>query len=138
MCVYAHISACVLPSVHVNVAKDVPPPESFPVPWPFRTLIRCCDDHFDGTASLAEWLRPPPRERKIRGSNPACVGIFRDTSDSTLVLRWLSCQEPGVIGSVLGLVSPVSACCDWMRWKVVSATSISEWQHVKLSEQILP
>ena len=28
------------------------------------------------TASLAWWLRRPPRERKIPGSNPACTGIF--------------------------------------------------------------
>ena len=46
---------------------------------------------------------------------------------------------PGVIGSVvLGLVGPVSVYCDWMRWKVWSATSISVWQRVKLSEQIIP
>ena len=28
------------------------------------------------TASLALWLRRPPRERKVPGSNPACAGIF--------------------------------------------------------------
>ena len=43
---------------------------------------------------------------------------------------------PGILGSVLGLVGPVSVYCDWVRWKVWSATSISVWQHVKLSEQI--
>ena len=32
------------------------------------------------TASLAKWLRRPPRERKIRGSNPACDGIFSESS----------------------------------------------------------
>ena len=70
------------------------------------------------TALLAKWLRRPPRERKIRGSNPACDGIF--PSRVTLVtqklaLQWLLCQVPGVIGSVLGLVSPVSVYCDWVR-----------------------
>ena len=45
---------------------------------------------------------------------------------------------PGVIGSVLGLVGPVSVYCDWVRWKVWSAASISVWQHEKLSEQINP
>ena len=50
----------------------------------------------------------------------------------------LPCQAPGVIGSVLGLVGPVSVYCDWVRWKVGSATSISVWQHVNLSEQIRP
>ena len=28
---------------------------------------------------------------------------------------------PGVIGSVLGLVGPVSVYCDWVTWKVWSA-----------------
>ena len=28
------------------------------------------------TASLAKWLRRPPRKRKIRSSSPACDGIF--------------------------------------------------------------
>ena len=42
---------------------------------------------------------------------------------------------PGVIGSVLGLVGPVSVYCDWVRWTVWCAATISVWQHVKLSEQ---
>ena len=33
-----------------------------------------------GTASLAKWLRRPPRERKIPGSNPACAGFFSGSS----------------------------------------------------------
>ena len=32
--------------------------------------------HIYGTASLACWLRRPPRDRKIPGSNPAGDGIF--------------------------------------------------------------
>ena len=48
-----------------------------------------------------------------------------------LALQWLPCQAPGVIGSVLGLVY-----CDWVWVKVWSATSISVWQHVKLSEGV--
>ena len=43
---------------------------------------------------------------------------------------------PGVIGPVLGLVGLVSVYCDWVRWKVWSATSISVWQHVKLSRSV--
>ena len=39
-----------------------------------------------------------------------------------LALRWLPCQAPGVIGSVLGLVGPVSVYRDWVRWKVWSVT----------------
>ena len=42
------------------------------------------------------------------------------------------------MGSVLELVGPVSVYCDWMRWKVWSATSISVGQHVKLSVRIRP
>ena len=38
------------------------------------------------------------------------------------------CQAPGLIGSTLGLVSPVSARCNWMRQQVSSAAFISEWQ----------
>ena len=37
---------------------------------------------------------------------------------SELALEWLPCQAPGVIGSVLGLVGPVSVYCDCVRWKV--------------------
>ena len=38
-----------------------------------------------------------------------------------------------VIGSALELVGPVSVYCDWVRWRVGSATSISVRQHVNLS-----
>ena len=34
---------------------------------------------------------------------------------SKLVLQWLPCQAPGDIGSVLGLVGPVSVYCEWVR-----------------------
>ena len=57
---------------------------------------------------------------------------------SKLALQWLPFQAPGVIGSALGLIGPVLVYCDWVRWKAWSATSISVWQHVKLSEQIRP
>ena len=42
------------------------------------------------------------------------------------------------IGSVLGLVGQVSVYCDLVRRKVGSATSFSVWQHVRLSEQMVP
>ena len=35
------------------------------------------------TASLAKWLRRPPRERKIHGSNLACAGIFSGLSHTS-------------------------------------------------------
>ena len=34
---------------------------------------------------------------------------------SKLALQWLPCQAPGIIGSALGLVGPVSVYCDWVR-----------------------
>ena len=34
---------------------------------------------------------------------------------SKLALQCLPCQAPGVIGSALGLVGPVSVYCDWVR-----------------------
>ena len=49
-----------------------------------------------------------------------------------------NCQAPNVIRSAHGLLGPVSVYCDWVRWKVGSATSISVWQHVKLSSEIRP
>ena len=29
--------------------------------------------------------------------------------------QWLSCHAPGITGSALGLVGPVSVYCDWVR-----------------------
>ena len=55
---------------------------------------------------------------RFPGSNPACAGIFRGRVipvTSKLALQWLPCQAPGVIGSALGLVGPVSVFCDWVR-----------------------
>ena len=60
------------------------------------------------------------------------------TSDFKIGTPVLPFQAPGIIESALGLVGPVSVYCDWVRWKVGSATSISVWQHIKLSEQIRP
>ena len=94
------------------------------------------------SASLASWLRRPPRERKIPGSNPARAEIFPGSSHTSDLnigtpLANVPCRAPGVIGSVLGLVGPVSVYCDWVRWKVWSATSISVLQHVHMPEQIV-
>ena len=67
---------------------------------------------------------------------PLAAGFFRGRVipvTSKLALEWLPSQATGVLGSVLGLVGPVFVYCDWLRWKVWSATSISVWHHVKLS-----
>ena len=60
------------------------------------------------------------------------------TSDFKIGTQVATLPGDGFIGSVLGLVDPVSVYCDWVRCKVWSAASISVWQHVKLSEQIHP
>ena len=57
---------------------------------------------------------------------------------SKVSLQWLPCQAPGVIGSALGLVGSVSVYRAWVRKTVLSATSISVWQHLNLPEQIRP
>ena len=62
------------------------------------------------TASMAEWIRRPPPERKIQGSNPACDGIFPGRVIPEAYK--LAHQAPGIIGLVLGLVGPVSVYCD--------------------------
>ena len=36
-------------------------------------------------------------------------------SDLQLALQWLPCQAPGITGSALGLVGPLSVYCDWVR-----------------------
>ena len=61
----------------------------------------------------------PPRTAADLGSIPAvaadCVlGPVIPVSER-LVLQWLPCQAPGVLGSALGLVGPVSIYCDWVR-----------------------
>ena len=49
---------------------------------------------------------------------PGLDGIFPGRVipvTSKLALQWPPCQAPGVIGSVLGLVGPVSVYCDLVR-----------------------
>ena len=78
-------------------------------------------------------------ERKIPDSNPACDGIFPGSSHtSDFKIGTQVATLPGAWHYRVGLVGPVSVYCDRVRWKVWSATSISVWQHVQLSEQIRP
>ena len=46
-------------------------------------MTRVTKDCVLHTASLAYWLRRPPRGRKIPGSNPACAGIFSGSSHTS-------------------------------------------------------
>ena len=86
-------------------------------------------------------VRRPPRERKVPGSNPAWAGIFLGSSHTcdlnigtpvaTLPDAWryrvsAGTRRPGV--SILWLGEMES----------LTSTSISVWQHVKLSKQIRP
>ena len=43
---------------------------------------------------------------------------FSHTSDLKIGTSVAPLSPPGVLGSVLGLVGPVSVYCDWVRWKV--------------------
>ena len=40
------------------------------------------------TASVAKWVRRPPRERKIPGSNPDCTGTFSAGSCHSIELKF--------------------------------------------------
>ena len=88
-------------------------------------------------------VRRPPWERKIPGSNPACAGIFSGsshTSDSkigtpvaTLPGAWryrvsTGTGRPGVSIQWLGEVERL--ICNFY---LSVATSISVWQHIKMS-----
>ena len=58
------------------------------------------------------------KKKKKKKRIPLAVGFFRGRVipvTSKLALQWLPCQVPGVIGSALGLVGPVSVYCDWVR-----------------------
>ena len=111
---------------------------------PQHTHSRACHSSFpprSTASSLAWWLRRPPRERKIRSLNSACDGIFLDRVipvTSKISTSVATPQGTWRYRVRLGLVGPVSVYCDWVKWKVSSATCISVWQHVQLSEQISP
>ena len=87
------------------------------------------------TTSLASGYGVLFESGKSRFRIPLWPGFFfpgtSHTGDLTIGTP-VACQALGVIGSVLGLVGPVSVYCDWVRWEVSSAASVSVWQHVKL------
>ena len=100
----------------------------------------CLREPVPETASLAQWLRRPPRGRKIRGSNPACDGILPGrvkpvtlkncTPVATTPGAWhyrvsTGTGRPSV--SILWLGEVESLICNF-----------SVWQHVQFSEQIRP
>ena len=91
------------------------------------------------TALLALWLRRPSLEWKILCSNPVCARIFLGSRHSNdLKIGTPVATLPGAwcyrVSAGTGCL--VSVYCDWVRWKVWSATCISVWQHIKLLMQI--
>ena len=43
------------------------------------------------------------------------MNVHIHTHIHRLVLWWLAWHVPGILGTVLGLVGPVSVYCDWVR-----------------------
>ena len=83
------------------------------------------------SASRAEDPGFESRLRRDISSSGHISGLKIDTQVATLPGAWQYRVSAGLFG-------PVSVHCDWVRWKVGSATSISMWQHVNSSEQIRP
>ena len=86
-------------SLSLSLSPSLSPSLSLPPRWP------------SGKASASR-AEDPGFESRLR----------RDFSEvesyqwlKKLALHWLPCQAPGVIGSALGLVGPVSVYCDWVR-----------------------
>ena len=86
------------------------------------TLVPFSTRHWPG--GKASTARPPRwpsgygvrlESERSRVRIPLAPGFLRGRVipvAEKLALQWLPCQAPGVIGSVLGLVGPVSVYCD--------------------------
>ena len=130
-----------------NLAQNTNQPVTFtaPVRWWERMRWRLADlssftslctsrviSHCPSLAVKASAMRAEDPEFKSCLHHGNFSGSSR-TSDLKIG-SWV----PGVIWSAQTLVGSVSVYCDWVRWKVGSATSISVWQPVNLSEQVRP
>ena len=124
--------------IFVSLSLFVPPPPPPPPPPPALQFTPLCF-HFCTTYHLVGLVA---QALASRAEDPGFESrLWRDVSgveSNDFKIGTPVATLPGVIGSVLGLVGPVSVHCDWVRWKVWPATSISVWQHVKLSEQVRP
>ena len=101
-----------------------PPTSSYGLVWVGCVLLPSLLDRLSGLVvkASASGAEDPGFESRLRRD----VSGSSHTSDFKIDTPVaMPCQAPGVIGSALGLVGPVSVCCDWMRWKVESATSVS-------------
>ena len=104
---------------HLQLSKQTRP----------RDVTRCLDvkqprnnNCFQVQKATQVCSYPPPPVRLESGRSRVQIqlapGFFRGRVipvTSKLALQWLPCQAPGVIGSALGLVGPVSVYCDWVR-----------------------
>ena len=70
-------------------------------------VVKMSDSSAEGTVSLAQWLRCPPRERKIPSSNLACAKIFPGSSHT----------------SDLEIGTPVATLPDTWRYRVSAGTA---------------
>ena len=68
------------------------------------------------TALVGRVERCPPLVSEIQGLSLAFLGhVTPVIVELVLQTQWLSCQVPGITGSLLGLVGPVSVYCDCVR-----------------------
>ena len=89
---------------HSNVKTARPKKRLFPWPCADQSLPPCWPS---GKASASRAEGPGFESRLWRDF----FGVESYQWLKTLVLQWLPCQAPGVIGSALGLVGPVSVYC---------------------------
>ena len=83
-----------------------------------RNPVHVVTDHFAGLVvkASASGAEDPGFESRLRRD----FSVSSHASDlKKLALQWLPCQAPGIIGSALGLVGPVSVY-DWVRQKLLS------------------
>ena len=77
-------------------------------------MVSCvCKDRLVGLVVKASTSRAEDSEFESRLRRDFFGVVIPVTSK--LALQWLPRQAPGVIGSALGLVGPVSVYCDWVR-----------------------
>ena len=60
-------------------------------------------------------------------SNQTLFFFFKERRKKDTVVATLT--DTVCCGSALGLVGQVSVQCDWVRYPILSATSVSVWQH---------
>ena len=106
--------------------------------------VVCAFYDFAHDCSLNNFKREPHRSEKEQTKSKAGNEFIARRIDyigdalEHIINFIQSCDLPGVIGSALELAGHVAVYCDRMKYQVSSATCISVWQHVQLSDQIRP